>query len=169
MTSEKQKQIINILYIFLILSTVLSFVPIDVAQIMSLLIILTVLICAYYYKKQDDVEGLLHNHMTYMINTIWIGGSFLVIGMILAALIVFLKGDHTVVHNAMEGIMGGQTPTEEMFHALMMEYMSINRDLLVKATIPTVGPAIAYLVYRIAHGYKRGMNGYRISKPKSWL
>ncbi len=169
MTPEKQKTTINFLYIFLILSTILSFVPISIAQILSFAIIITVLIGAYYYKNKDDADGLLHNHMTYMINTIWIGGSFFVIGMILAAMIVFLKGDHSIVNSAMENVMSGQSPTKEALNTLMIEYMAINKDLLVKATVPTVGPAVLYLVYRIAHGYKRGINGYRILKPHSWL
>ena len=169
MELNKQKNIIKILYSFFMISTILSFVPISFAQILSLSLIVTTLIVAYFYKFTANDDGILSNHMTYMIGTIWISSSFLVMGMLCAAAIVYLKGDHTIVHNAMDQITSGGMIGEEEIKSLMMDYMTVNRTILILASIPTIAPAILYFVYRIANGYNRAIKGYRISNPKGWL
>lgn len=170
MNIEKQKTTITILYGFLIASTILSFVPIVSMQVLSLALIATTLIVAYIYKLKGDAEdGILSNHMTYMIGTIWIAGSFLVIGVLAAAAIVYLKGDHTIVNNAMAQMTTGYFFTEEELKSKMMDYMVENEKILILASLPTLSPAILYFIYRIANGYGRAMKGYRIAKPKTWL
>ncbi len=169
MTNEKQKNIITVLYIFLIVSTVLFFAPSMLAQTLSLALILVTLTAAYHYKSKDGEEDLLQNHMVYMIGTIWIGGAFLLLGMMAAGYIVFQYGDHSPVQAGMDSIMTGSDFNTDSLQSLMMEYMSTNKVLLIKASLPTIGPAILYFVYRIVNGYSRAAKGYRIAKPKSWL
>lgn len=169
MKLQEQQKIISILYIFLIISTILSFIPYGTAMILSLALMLVTLITAYFYKSKHDDDSLLHNHSIYMIGTIWIGGGFLFIAMLAAALIVYMKGDHSIVYSTMDQITSGQMFNEDSFKLLMMEYMTVNKNLLILASIPTLVPAILYFVYRVANGYGRAMKGYRIAKPKSWM
>jgi uncharacterized membrane protein len=169
MTNEKQKSIIAVLYIFMIVSTVLSFAPNMMAQTLSLPLMLVTLAAAYYYKSRSSEEDLLQNHMVYMVGTIWIGSTFLLLGMMAAGYIVFKYGDHSPVQATMDSIMGGGDLNAGSLQDLMMEYMSTNKVLLIKASLPTIGPAILYFVYRIVNGYGRAAKGYRIAKPKSWL
>lgn len=169
MELNKQQDIIKTLYAFFIFSTFLSFVPIGFAQVMSLALIVTTLIVAYFYKYIGKKDDILSNHMTYMIGTIWVSSSFLVMGMLCAAAIVYLKGDHTIVHNAVDQITSGTLMEEEEIKSLMMDYMNTNITILILASIPTIVPAILYFVYRIANGYSRAIKGYRIANPKGWL
>jgi uncharacterized membrane protein len=165
MDTPKQKSIINILYLLLVLSTILSFVPLAAAQMVSLVMVAATLIAAYACRAKDTEDGLLYNHMTYMIGTIWIGSAFILLGMVLAGTWVYLQGDHSLL----ESVASGQILDEAGMNQLMMDYAHANKELLVTATLATVGPAVLYFVYRVANGYSRAAKGYRIAKPKSWL
>lgn len=169
MDDQKYKTAINILYIFLIISTVLSFVPTEAAQILSLVIVTVTLIVAYILRLRDSEDGLVYNHMTYLIGTIWIGTGFLLLGMIAAGTWVFLHGDHAVLDSAISQVQAGAIPDQEMINQVISDYMIANKSLLILSSIPTIGPAVLYFVYRVANGYGRAMKGYRIAKPKSWL
>jgi uncharacterized membrane protein len=169
MDTKNPKNIINVLYFFLVLSTILSFVPTQAGQIGSLVLILVTLLAAYFYKSRDSEDGLLYNHMTYMIGTIWIGTGFILLGVIAAAIWVTVKGDHSLIQTAIDQVSAGQAIDEAAMQTLMMDYMQANKDLLIMASIPTIGPAILYFVYRVANGFGRASKGYRIANPKSWL
>lgn len=169
MDTKQQKNTINILYFFLIFSTILSFVPTAEGQVGSLALILITLLSAYYYRGRDKEDGLLYNHMTYMIGTIWIGGAFILLGMILFGIWVFLKGDHSVIHQTVQQIQSGRMFDEAALYAVMQDYIASNKNFLIMASLPTIGPAMLYFVYRVANGFARAAKGYRIANPKSWL
>lgn len=167
MESSQQKNIINVLYLFLIASTILSFVPATFAQILSVVLILVTLGAAYAYRSKDSEDGLLYNHMTYLIGTIWIGSAFLLLGIIAAGYWVYANGDHAIIHSAMEQVMAGQILSDAQIMEIAKDYMYANQRILITASLPTIGPAILYFVYRIANGLGRALKGYRIAKPKS--
>lgn len=169
METQRQKAIINLLYGALVLSTVLSFVPLMSAQTISLVLVLIVLIAAYGFRGRDSEDGLMFNHMTYLIGTVWIGTGFVLLGMTAAGIWVYLQGDHSLIHAAAEQAANGGMPSEDALNILMRDYMAANRDILVRATLITVGPAVLYFVYRVANGYARACRGYRIANPKGWL
>ncbi len=169
METKEQKNIINVLYFLLILSSVLSFVPHSIPQVLSVATLILSLCAAYYYRSRDTQDGLMYNHMTYLIGTIWYGTTFIVIGMILTVLWVYLKGDHTAIYNLTADIQSGMMMSEDDMYAVMQTYMDDNRRLLVLSSIVTIGPGLAYFIYRVVRGYKRAMDGYRIANPKSWL
>jgi len=169
METQKQKSTINSLYALLILSTILSFVPFMAAQAFSLILLTVVLIAAYIYRFKDKEDGLLYNHMTYLIGTIWIGTTVIVLGIVAAGLWVYMKGDHAIIHDLMTQAQGGYIPGEDEASSIMINYMTANKSLLVTASLVTIGPAILYFVYRIANGFSRALRGYRIANPKSWM
>lgn len=169
MDTQKQKSIINALYICLIISTVLSFMPYLNAVIASAALFIVTLFAAYIYRMKDTPDGLLYNHMTYLIGTIWISSSFLILGIMAAGYCVYMNGDHSVVQTAMNGVQSGVMPSEEEMKGMTMSYVRDNLRLIVSASLVFVGPPLLYLVYRVANGYARAMKGYRIAKPKSWL
>ncbi len=169
MDTKQQQNTINTLYVMLIVSTILSFVPMMMAQSFSVILLLFVLLGAYYYRSKDKEDGLLFNHMTYMIGTIWIGTTFIVLGIIAAGLWIYQFGDHSIIGTTINSINSGQMYDEAALNSVMFDYMRANQSLLMKATLLTVGPAILYFVYRVANGFSRSLRGYRIAKPKSWL
>lgn len=169
MENKDQKNTINTLYVMLVLSTILSFVPMMIAQSFSLILLIIVLIGAYYYRSRDNEDGLLYNHMTYMIGTIWIGTSFIVLGIIMAGLWIYQNGDHSIIDNTIAQIQSGTMIDEAALNTIMLDYMKANYPLLMKTSLVTIGPAILYFVYRVGNGFARSLKGYRIANPKSWL
>ncbi len=153
----------------LVLSTFTSFVPLTLAQILSLVLLIVVLVAAYIYRAKDNEDGLLYNHMTYLIGTIWIGTSLLTIGILAASTWIYLQGDHSLLNQVASDLQNGRMLTEEDLWAIFMQYMAANKNLLVLSSIVTIGPAVLYFVYRVANGYSRACKGYRIANPKSWL
>ena len=166
---EKQKTIINVLYFLIVLSTILSFTPYALGQIISLVLIIVALIGAYMYRMKDNEAGLLYNHMTYMIGTIWIGTSFILLGCMIMGLWVYLYGDQSVIMNVIVQLESGTMMSEAQLNDYTHQYIQSNQSLLIKASLIGVGPAILYFVYRVANGIARAGKGYRIANPKSWL
>ncbi len=169
MENKTQTNTINILYGFLIISTVLGFVPNFMAFIASLVLWFVTLIAAYVYRRKDTEDGLLYNHMTYLISTIWIGTSFILLGTLIAAWWVFTNGDNTAINGAMASITNGATLDETAMRTITEAYLKANQSLLLKASAVAIGPAILYFVYRVANGMSRAAKGYRLANPKSWL
>ncbi len=169
MEVEAQQKTINVLYIFLIISTILAFVPMAIPQLISLVLVVLVLIAAYIYRAKDNADGLMFNHMTYLIGTIWIGTSFLTIGLIIGGIYLSTQGDMTVLQEAGDKIAAGYVPTEQEMVDLIWSYLEANKKEAISSMIMFVGPAVLYFIYRVANGYSRAMKGYRIANPKSWL
>jgi len=169
MEAAEQKQTIVSLYVCLIACTILSCVPNMTCALFSLILFFSVLIAAYWYKFRDSEDGLLYNHMVYLIGTIWIGSSFLAIGIIVAAAMVYEKGDHSIIMQVANNLMDVVMMSEAQLYQMALNYISANRDILLSTALVTIGPAVLYLVYRIANGLSRGMKGYRIANPRTWL
>lgn len=173
METQAQKNIINVLYLFLIVSTITGFMPSTWAQEVSLVLVIISLIAAYWYRSRDEEDGLVYNHMTYLIGTIWNGTTFMILGMLAAGAWVYLQGDNSVldhsVQQATDQILSGGMPTDAQMSGWMDEYLIANKSLTIMAGIICVGPGVLYFIYRVANGYARAMKGYRIAKPRSWL
>lgn len=169
METKAQNNIINTLYGFLILSTILGFVPNGTAFAASFVLWVVTLIAAYIYRRKDTEDGLLYNHMTYLIGTIWIGTSFILLGTLVAGAWVYFYGNNGPLDTAVVQINGGAIPDDAMLQGVMHEYLLANKSLLITASIVAVGPAILYFVYRVANGLSRAAKGYRLANPRSWL
>ncbi|MFA5592736.1 MAG: hypothetical protein WC989_05430 [Micavibrio sp.] len=169
MDTQKQQSTINTLYGMLIISTILSFTPFMPMLLLSVALFLSVLVGAYIYRAKDQKDGLLYNHMTYMIGTIWIGTGLITLGTMLAAYWIYTKGDPGALQNAIDSMGSGGMIDETYLEAALTGYMADNKGLLIKASIITIGPGILYFVYRVANGFSRSLKGYRIANPKSWL
>ena len=169
MENKSQKNTVNTLYLMLVFSTILGFVPNFMAFLLSLALWLTVLMAAYFYRSKDKEDGLLYNHMTYLIGTVWIGTSFILLGTMIGAYWIFSQGDvapfYALMSQVENGVMIGEAEVMDAFNV----FIAGNKNLVMTASLVTVGPAILYFVYRVANGYSRACKGYRIANPKSWL
>lgn len=169
MENKTQINTINILYGFLIISTVLGFVPNITAFTASLVLWFITLIAACIYRRKDKEDGLLYNHMTYLIGTIWIGTTFILMGTLIAGWWVFTNGDNTAIDGAMASVANGAALDETAIKTIIEAYLKTNRILLIQSSAVAIGPAILYFVYRVANGMSRAAKGYRLANPKSWL
>ena len=169
MESTPHKNTINALYILLVISTVLGFVPNMTAFMFSLALWLLVLIAAYIYRAKDKEDGLLRNHMTYLIGTIWIGTGFIVLASIAGGYWIWSQGDSTAFDAFATSLESGMVPSEDAMMDTMNDYYMANSALILKVSLFTIAPAVLYFVYRIGNGFSRAWKGYRIANPKSWL
>lgn len=169
MENMPHKNTINTLYIMLIISTILGFVPNATAFLFSLALWFLVLIAAYIYRRKDKEDGLLYNHMTYLIGTIWIGTSFILIASLAGGYWIWALGDSTAFNTLAASLDGGVAPSEDDIMNTMTNYYLTNKNLILKVSLVTIVPAILYFVYRIGNGMGRACKGYRIANPKSWL
>jgi uncharacterized membrane protein len=169
MENIPHRKTINTLYLMLIISTVLGFVPSVTAFLGSVALWFAVLIAAYACRAKDKEDGLLYNHMTYMIGTVWIGTSFILIASLAGGYWIWTQGDSTAFDALTASLDAGAIPNEDMIMNTMTQYMLANKNLIMKASLVTVVPAILYFVYRIGNGFSRACKGYRIANPKSWL
>ena len=165
----KEQKTIMQFYGALVASLLCNFVPIAVVQGFGFCLFLVVLIAAYIYKARASLDSLLYNHMTYLIGTIWVGSTLIVIGMGIASYWVYSEGDHTLIQQMMNNLNNGVMMSEAQMHDLFMNYIHQNKMLLIKATACTIGPGMLYFIYRISLALNRASNGYRLAKPASWI
>lgn len=169
MENKAQNNIINTLYAFLVLSTILGFMPYGIAFCASLVLWFVTLIAAYIYRRKDTEDGLLYNHMTYLIGTIWIGTTFILLGTLLAGFVVFWYGNNGPLDAVVAEAVNGKILDEAALMQVMSAYLALNKKLIITASTVIVGPTILYFVYRVANGLSRAAKGYRLANPKSWL
>lgn len=169
MENTPHKNTINTLYLLLVISTVLGFVPNMTAFMFSLALWFVVLVAAYIYRAKDKEDGLLSNHMTYLIGTIWIGTSFIVMAALIGGYWIWSQGDSSAFDTFAASLESGAQPSEEAMMNVMTDYFMANNDLILKVSLLTIAPAVLYFVYRIGNGFSRAWKGYRIANPKSWL
>ena len=165
----KERRSITHIYMALILSIVLQFVPVLAVQLFGAVLLLVVMAAAYVVRGPKDRDSLSTNHMTYLIGTIWIGSLFLSIGMGIATAWFLEAGNHTLFHQMIDGMMEGAVIPEDMIEARFIDYLKDNMALLVKIGLATVMPSLIYIAYRIWKGLSRAVKGYRIARPKSWF
>lgn len=169
MDTRKQQTTIQSLYLLLIASTVMSFMPNIAVSLFGLLLLLIVLIAAYLYRLSDARDGLLHNHMTYMIGTIWLGSTLIALGVAMAGWWVYMNGDHSVVQSAVSSVQTGLVPSEDQMYGFLWQYMADNRKIIMDSALMFVAIPVLYFLYRVVNGFARAASGYRVANPKSWL
>lgn len=169
MSSTTDQKTIMQFYAAFVASILCNFVPMAIVQGFGLCLFLAVMIAAYIYKARSPLDSLLYNHMTYLIGTIWIGSFLLLIGMAIATYWVYNKGDHTLIMSFMDSVNSGVVPTPDQMEGVMMQYIQVNKALLITATLSTIGPGMLYIIYRTVYAMTRASKGYRLAKPAGWL
>jgi uncharacterized membrane protein len=169
MDAAREKNIITTLYGCVIGATILGFMPHLAIQGFSMVLFLGCLIAGYVYKGKAATDGLLYNHMTYFIGTIWYFSIFLAIGTIIASFWIHFQGDFSSIAQMMQKFGSGVPFDESFMRSLFMQYINDNKMLLITAMSVCIGPSFIYLIYRVTHGYSRANKAYRIANPDAWL
>lgn len=166
---QKDKKTITNLYGMFAASIIMQFIPMMIMQGFGLVLFIVVMIAAYIYRIGKDKQTLIWNHMTYVIGTIWISSTMLAIGTAIGGYVMYMNGDNTAFHTMTQQILNGVALTESQVMAVFKNYMNDNMGLLVITGIVSIGPGVAYLIYRFFKGLERAMKGARLANPKSWL
>lgn len=164
-------------YAALIISLVLMLVPHVVAGALSLLLFMGVLVGGYVLRRRNDSGGLMADHMTFIIRTIWIGSGLAVLTTTVAALYMHFNADPTPLadcsQNVADAVLGGATPDLQSLAAMMqpciIRFLSENDIVMTIALLVSAGPPLFYFVLRIARGLGRAKRGHRIGDHQSWL
>ncbi len=160
-TTNKEKTNIMTLYIGLIISTILNFVPITSAQVFGSIFFLVLLITAYIYRAKSEEKTLQNSHSHYIIKTIWVFSLFLLIGIILAGLF----SDNTALQNTIDNAKNGIMASEAELENILTNYLQNNFFVFAL----TIGPSFLYFIYRLYKGVTYAKNNTPIKNLKSWI
>lgn len=158
---NKEQQNILTLYIGLIISTILNFVPIYSAQIFGAIFFLVLLIFSYIYKSQSEEASIQNSHARYIIKTIWIFSLFLLIGVILAGLFA----DNSAIQQTIDQVMAGVMMDETALESILSGYMKDNAFTF----FVTIAPSFLYFFYRLIKGTLKIKNNNPMTNLKSWF
>jgi uncharacterized membrane protein len=173
----EKKNILNVYALFMV-SVILSVVPHATAAALSMVFFIVLMVMAYGYRKNCEQHSLQHNHMVYMVRTIWIAGLITSVTMSLAGAYIFTAIDPTAFqpcHMPLleQGMAAYESGGMDAFYALarpcMSGFLQANYVMLLIASIIAAAPVLAYLAYRLIKGLNRAVNGYRLAEPRAWL
>ncbi len=176
-TDPDQKKITRIYALFGV-SLVLSLVPMISAALVSLSLGMGVLVTAYVLRTGSEEGGLLDNHMTYIIRTLWIGGLVALVSLAAASAYLFQSLDNTPLHSCLDGLLSMAATTIVPDKAMLdyitngpcwLDYWKTNIKVFVVSGVMAAGPVLLYFLARYARGLGRAMRGYRVAKPKAWF
>lgn len=136
---------------------ILSFIPVAAAQLISFPLFLFALIGAYFYRWRAEKDGLLANHMGYLIRTYWLSGFLFVVGFIAAGLYLSRKMDAMRLADAITSLQNGHIG------------LAGDMGLMIVTTLVAFAPSIIYFVYRVGGGLARALKSYRMPDTRRWL
>lgn len=158
---EKEQKTILQIYYALIASVILSILPSSVAKTFGFILFIVIFMATYYFRHKSDEKSLTHNHMQFIIKSIWISSLILLIGMAGA----YFLADHSIIHNAVDFVKAGNFLTETQIENIIMNYMKEN----IFVFLFTLMPCLIYLIYRLCKGTVHAQKGQLMPNLKSWL
>lgn len=175
--NPEQKKLYN-LYALFGASLVLCVLPYVSAAILCLVFFTWLLIAAYIIRGKTEEHGLIHNHTTYIIRSIWIGALISLATTCAASFYMIGSIDYAPFQPCADTIAGmGVAALESMemkqFYGLIEpcldDFIGFNRTPLMIAVGIGAAPPLIYLAYRFIKGVSRATKGYRLANPKAWF
>ena len=155
-------------------SLILSFIPIPVAAVVSFMMFMCVLLAAYAMRRGLSEIDLTHNHMTYLIRTLWISGLVMILGLVASVIYMIGAIDNAPLDACLDNV-SGVTPESSMddmmavFSPCMDEYMGANKGVLLISGVLAAVPILAYLIYRFVKGVKYAWHEQPVPTVKKWI
>jgi len=166
---KEQKNITNI-YALLAVSLIMSFVPMMTAAVLAFAMFMAVLIGAYMFRKKAEAGSLTHDHMSYIIRTIWITGFFGIFSLAAAAIYVLQNYMPDALQPCAEAMLNaGENASYAIVADCMPEFISDNKMVFLNGTLIGAAPIVIYIGYRLAKGLNRAVKGHRIGDLKNWF
>lgn len=177
MTDISEQKTLNMVYGALAAVTVLTLVPVMSVAVIALLLFIVVFIALYVVKAKAKADGVVENHMIYLIRTIWISSLWAVVTITLASLYLLPNYDPAALESCTNTVLdmavASSTPDTAAMSAAMqpcMEtFMEENKGVFLIASLIGAGPLLLYFVYRLFKGGSRAVKGYRLANPKAWF
>ncbi len=177
MTEQKLSKKLIAPYVFLALATLFSLIPTLAGVYLSLFTFVTAIILAYVFRAEtDSPDELIHNHMTYIIRTMWIVGLFSLFTLAAASAYMIPHLDFSAMDSctrAATETLNPENPDYQAANALMEpcmnDFIAGNKGTFTIAIAIGGGPLILYLLMRLFKGLSSAVKGSRIEKVKSWF
>jgi len=172
-----QKKLYSIYALFGV-SIALCVLPYMSAAILSAVFLTVLLIAACSLRKKAEPLSLVHNHMVFIIRSLWIAALMSLFTMLAASFYMFQSIDYGAFNPCADTISGqGIEALEAMgygeFYTIAQpcidDFIALNYNTLIVAVAIAGGLPLVYLGYRFFKGMSRAVKGYRIADPKSWL
>jgi uncharacterized membrane protein len=166
------------LYIAFGVSLLLMLVPHIWAAVVSLIFLLYVMIACGILRSGKDKDDLAHNHATFVLRTIWIGGLFAIFTMTAGSIYMLEHINNAPLEPCIQKFLNfGPAEIESLdvvkmsavFEDCMHNFVQINWNTLIYSMAISAGPILLYFVMRYARGFSRAIGGYRVAHPKAWL
>lgn len=156
MTQDQKKA--TSLYIVFIAGAALQCVPVFQLQVISLLMLATLLIALPLIRNRADPGSALQQHSLYLNRTLWAWSLLLLVGM------------------AAGGYMVAQEYTYDQITQVVLSLshfdannMSPDARRFIVLSVQAVLPAMVYLVYRLGRGVTLLLAGKPFRNPKTFL
>lgn len=163
------KRIVNV-YAALTASIIAQFIPQITVQLIGVCLFALVWLATIIMRRMDkDPEGLTKNHMTYLLKTIWVGSLFLTIGTTLGAAYIYNFADNSVIYDFLNRMRTGSLIGVYDIEGVIKMYMINNSVLIITTALASLGPCLAYIIYRLVKGVARAKKGHRMGNPKAWI
>ncbi|MCK5285054.1 MAG: hypothetical protein KAJ86_05650 [Alphaproteobacteria bacterium] len=170
--STEQKKILQFYIVFGVM-LVLFLVPSLLAAIISIILFCGVTISAYLIRRNSEDGSLTHNHMTFIIRTIWIGSFFASLSMLVGGTYLFLEIDNTPLNPCIQSMLNSIPSSINQLNAIIEpcanDYWIANKKVIIISSGIVAIPILAYFIMRYIRGISRARKGYRISNPKKWF
>jgi hypothetical protein len=159
------------LYLILIVSIVLGFIPHVVIGTVSLFLFCGVQIVAYSLRRKAENGGLLDNHCTHLIRTIWVGSGIAAVTTAIGAAIMIPKLDYTPMDSCIEqtvqAAMSGVThigDLELLLRPCIHSFIETNHQPLILGAVVAIAPIVLYFMARLAEGLGKALRGQKTGK-----
>ncbi|MCC7304911.1 MAG: hypothetical protein IT558_01475 [Alphaproteobacteria bacterium] len=156
---------------------ILCVVPFPLAALLSMIFIFGVLVAAYIVRTGASVDGLIFNHATFIIRTIWIGSFIAALTMTAASIYLLRNIDNSPLDPCINQFLsiGPETALSDLmklqaiFQGCWHSYWMANIHVFITSGSIAAGPPLLYFIVRYARGLSRALDGYRVAKPESWF
>lgn len=164
---KKQRSTILQLYILFILALVGSFMPHVWVFCGALILFLVLIIAVPIYQFTAPDGSLLKNHMRYLNGTIWWGSLFFVLSLLIMGYWVYLQSDQSAFIQFFDKISNGFIVTQTDLEAMLNQFFSTNRTLIMQASLVCIVPPLLYVAFRVSGALSRALKGHRMGKTGS--
>jgi uncharacterized membrane protein len=164
---NKEKQTVLGLYGAFAATIIAHLYPVGIMGLLAICLAIAVVIYAYVLKAKTDPTSLTHNHMVFIIRTIWIGSVYLLICMAIATIYLWPRVDMTLINMVARGELSVATP--EDMKSIEIRFMLDNKQLMFEAGLMAFALPALFFIYRCTKGVIRASKGYRLNDIKSWL
>ena len=153
---ERRK--ILIFYSVFFASFLLTLVPVTAVSVFSLMICVCTLAATYSTRVNAEEDGLLENHMTFLIRSFWRANLYLLFTGTVSLIYLFLLADYETFGACIQAMStainnGNLERLNSLAYACETLFFDKNYNHLIITAFIAFAPIVGYLLYRCTLGW----------------